>query len=314
MFNPSHYASRLADGDKYRTHIAERSAPWVDFLTQWLPTNYPGYLLPNTTTSLEEWQTQARTALSVKVFTLFPSVAAEYYRRRGAHVRIEEEAHLRRLLTDAIPVGLEGWSEDITRPRIIVQDANTMPSTPLLTPRDMPPTPPLTPPSSILSYALETYADEEDFSVQNPLLTPLLLPFLPHCPPLPLKVRHPPADMSQTAKLLCLARWTSFDPITGTPFLLKSPRGKGSEFGWQDSGVQEEVLANWLKKVWWGVWERQGLINFVGMWKRRLEKEETKREKERLRTEQARLEREETNKGENRRAKILERLKRVSKC
>lgn len=48
---------------------------------------------------------------------------------------------------------------------------------------------------------------------------------------------------------------------------------------WTDAiyaGAREEVLLRWAKEEWWRVWARQSIVNYVGMWRGRLEKESKK--------------------------------------
>jgi hypothetical protein len=88
--------------------------------------------------------------------------------------------------------------------------------------------------------------------------------------------------MSTEAKLLCLARWTLFDTVNGTPYLLSSPRDKDFEMRWTDAtyaGATENAVTSWAKEMWWHIWIRQSHTNYVGMWKKRFEKEDKKAEK-----------------------------------
>jgi hypothetical protein len=94
----------------------------------------------------------------------------------------------------------------------------------------------------------------------------------------------PPANMSPEAKLLCLARWTLFDPIHGAPYLISSPRDKDFEMNWAGAkylGVSDRILVEWAKEMWWHTWIRQSHINYVGMSKKRFEKEDRKAERKR---------------------------------
>jgi hypothetical protein len=63
---------------------------------------------------------------------------------------------------------------------------------------------------------------------------------------------------------------------------------------WSEHGVPDEVLVAWVKEMWWVIWMRQALVNYVGtyleacmmvscanrfvvgMWKHRFEKEDAK--------------------------------------
>jgi hypothetical protein len=118
----------------------------------------------------------------------------------------------------------------------------------------------------------------------EPWNIPLYLEALPRTPPLTCTPRTPPANMSLEAKLLCLARWTLFDPINGKPYLLSSPRDKDFVMNWAYatySGAKDEILVKWAKEMWWHIWIRQSHTNYVGMWKKRFEKEDRKAEKQR---------------------------------
>ncbi|KAF1977754.1 hypothetical protein BU23DRAFT_587284 [Bimuria novae-zelandiae CBS 107.79] len=136
IFNPAHYAARLEE-EKYQKHIEDRAAPWVYFLTEWVPaqfTQYPGYRIYDDETSLEEWRERTRAAVKEKVFTMFPGITQTFYTKRAAHLREVEEGRLRQVLMEAIPEGLEGWSEDIARPRVVVQEPGQGLVTPPLNP------------------------------------------------------------------------------------------------------------------------------------------------------------------------------------
>jgi hypothetical protein len=84
--------------------------------------------------------------------------------------------------------------------------------------------------------------------------------------------------MSIEAKLLCLARWTLFDN-NGTPYLTTEAL-KEFEMNWAGSGAEDEELLKWVKEMWWPIWKRQCRVNYVGMWKKRFEKEDKKKAKE----------------------------------
>lgn len=42
------------------------------------------------------------------------------------------------------------------------------------------------------------------------------------------------------------------------------------------AGATNKVLVHWAKDMWWPVWQRQSRVNYVGMWKRKFEKEDKK--------------------------------------
>ncbi|KAJ4297752.1 hypothetical protein N0V90_005647 [Kalmusia sp. IMI 367209] len=288
VFNPAHFARRLEEG-KYRDHIEERSAPWVHFITEWIPEHYPGYRMSGQDISLDEWRKLMRVAMREKVFTLFPSITPEYYTKRGTYLKHVEEHRLQQLLKSAIPNGRDGWNSDISKPPTRVQSASPVafPLNPTLSNDSVsviafehPPTPPNTPPSSIKSSDLSDNTATAS-ALGDLLATPLYVHLLPRDPPFPFKANPPPDSMSVDAKLLCLARWSRFDPQTGAPYLLREPREKKFEMCWSDSGASDEILVKWAKEMWWGIWVRQCYVNYVGMWKRRFEKDDVKAEKAR---------------------------------
>lgn len=56
-----------------------------------------------------------------------------------------------------------------------------------------------------------------------------------------------------------------------------APRSKEEDMYWADAvyaGATEEVLLRWAREEWWGTWARQVVVNYMGMWRRRFEKEE----------------------------------------
>ncbi|KAI4613503.1 uncharacterized protein J4E87_009804 [Alternaria ethzedia] len=303
LFHPGHFAARLAE-EKYHERLEDRAPYWTHFIKEWVPQHYPGYRHLQQTTDPEEasskthehveedlsaWQTRTRAAVRNKVFTMFPHVATAYYTKRAAWVKEREEQRLRELITQAIPTDKNGWSSDISVPTIVVKHAQPM--TPDLEPTATgeltpPLTPPLTPGLSIdhspispsalvpppLSPSLSTTTSP------SPALY-LYVDALPSTPPLPFSASPPPPNMSPSAKLLCLFRWTLFCPSTGTPYLATVPRDKDFTMAWTDAqyaGATDGVLVRWAEEVWWRVWVRQCVVNYRGMWKRRFEKVERK--------------------------------------
>jgi hypothetical protein len=88
--------------------------------------------------------------------------------------------------------------------------------------------------------------------------------------------------MSPAAKLLCLFRWTLFDPETGTPFFATMPREKDFQMRWTDAqyaGATDDELIQWAREAWWYIWMRQAAVNYVGLWKRRFRREDDKKAK-----------------------------------
>jgi len=43
---------------------------------------------------------------------------------------------------------------------------------------------------------------------------------------------------------------------------------------------EKEVLVTWVKEMWWVVRGRQWRINWVGLWRKRMEREDKKKAKE----------------------------------
>ncbi|KAI4673777.1 uncharacterized protein J4E84_010922 [Alternaria hordeiaustralica] len=306
LFHPGHFAARLTE-EKYHDRLEDRAPYWTHFIKEWVPRHYPGYRHIQHITDPEEddskaiehvdqdlsvWQTRTRAAVRNKVFTMFPHIATEYYTKRAAWVKEREEQRLRELITQAIPTGKNGWSSEVPVPIIIIKHAQpqtpdleptatgelTPPLTPPLTPSlsiDHSPTSPTSPVPSPLSPSLSTTTSP------NPALH---VDALPYTPPLPFSASPPPPNMSATAKLLCLFRWTLFCPSTGTPFLATVPRDKDFTMAWTDAqyaGATDGVLVRWAEEVWWRVWVRQCVVNYRGMWKRRWEKKEKAEKAER---------------------------------
>jgi hypothetical protein len=243
---------------------------------------------------------------------MFPHVATEYYSKRAAYMKEQEELRLRAMITAAIPAGDNGWSDDILKTRLIIKLLKGDPSTPELKPTAAGElTPPLTPTEKVFeSLSLPSSTSfPAVLQPKEPWDVPLYLEPLPRAPPLACTPHPPPANMSPEAKLLCLARWTFFDPINGAPYLLSLPRAKDFEMHWTDAtyaGATHEVLVDWAKEMWWYVWIRQSHTNYVGMWKKRFEKEDRKAEKKRE-EEHAKAKKEELANAEK--EKILWRLK-----
>jgi hypothetical protein len=298
-----------------------------------VPNHYPGHesagisnsvdkVAPNTVKSeaveLQAWYKRTRLAAREKVFTMFPHVAAQYYTKRATCVKEQEEQRLRALITAVIPVGDSGWKDDFPQPDIIIKQPTADPSTPKMKPTAIGElTPPLTP--------IETGTDKElhipgsilpspaSLELTEPWsMVPLYLDRLPRNPPQTCSPHPPPTNMSLEAKLTCLARWTLFDPNNGTPYLLATPRDKDFEMSWTEAtylGASEEMLVEWAKDMWWHVWIRQSHTNYVGMWKKRFEKEDRKSERSKD-EEEAKLRAEEMVKMD--REKIMARLKTLN--
>ncbi|KAF1852105.1 uncharacterized protein K460DRAFT_299873 [Cucurbitaria berberidis CBS 394.84] len=325
LFNPAHFAARLAE-EKYFDRLEDRSPHWIYFLKEWIPEHYPGYQLSAENTErfdvqnneLQAWYKRNRAAVREKVFNMFPHIATEYYIKRSAYMKVLEEHKLREAIANAIPTERNGWTDDFLQPKIVIKQpaSATAQLPPMEISEIIPPSPcshmgkgsgrdvtlskilptkthPLTPPS-------------------EPWDIPVYLDALPRTPPLACTPYPPPANMSREAKLLCLARWTRFDPSTGTPYLLPTPHGKDFEMHWADAtyaGATEQVLTEWAREMWWHIWIRQSHVNYVGMWKKRFEKEDLKAEKEKL-VEEARVEAEKLTKANS--EKIMARMKTLN--
>ncbi|KAF2712758.1 hypothetical protein K504DRAFT_427354 [Pleomassaria siparia CBS 279.74] len=280
LFNPAHFAQRLKS-DKYADHLEDRSAPWVHFVTEWIPEHYPGYCLPSAAATPEEpdlqtWYSSTRVFLREKAFTAFPSAAVLYYQKRRTCLREIEEQRLRRLLMSVLPSDHQGWTDDIPPPPIIITIKPTLPPSPALAPQESPtpltfsvdtglPTPPPSPnPSSAHHHPLSRSPPAGREYIPSP----------------------PPSNMSPEARLLCLARWTLFHPLTRTPYLAREPRGKKSIVYWANSQASDEVLVEWAKGMWWIVWARQSYVNWVGQWRSRFRKEDEKAARKVVRVEE----------------------------
>ena len=272
---PKHYPGYRFGQDQYsRSASCDYNEGWVDL-------------------ELHEWYKRTRVCVRDKVFTMFPHIASEYYTKRAAHVKENEEHRLRAMIMASIPVGEIGWKDDFHKPRIMIKQPGLVePRTPELKPTAAGElTPPLTP----IENARDNERHLSDFVLPVSASLPpapwnvvLFLDPLPRDPPILCMPHPPPANMSQEAKLLCLARWTLFDPIHGTPYLLSSPRDKDFEMDWTSAkylGASDQILIEWAKEMWWHTWIRQSHTNYVGMWKKRLKKEDSKAEKRRAEEE-----------------------------
>lgn len=309
LFHPGHFAARLAEV-KYYDRLEDRSQHWTYFVKEWVPKHFPGHkhIIKNKNDhardtmpdkdgkELQAWYTKTRAVVREKVFTLFPHVATEYDVKRAAYIKEQDEQKLRATLIAAIPQGNSGWTDDFPQPQIIIKQAEQDPDTPVMKPSAAgEPTPPLTPVQegtdkdvSLSHFMLPTAATTPP--PREPWVIPLYLDPLPRNPPLTCTPRLPPANMSPEAKLVCLARWTLFDPINGAPYLLSAPRDKDFEMQWTDAtdaGAAEQDLIKWAETMWWHIWIRQSHTNYVGMWKKRFEEEDKKAEKKRAEEEAA---------------------------
>jgi hypothetical protein len=303
LFHPGHFAARLAVV-QYYSRLEDRSPHWTYFIKEWVPKHYPGYNIAEDQPSpaihienvqaqknreLQTWYKLTRAAVCEKVFTMFPHVAAEYYTKRAGYLKKQEEQKLRTMITAAIPVGDTGWRDDFPQPRIIIKQADTAPDTPEIKPTAANEfTPPLTPIEEACDKSLHrsglVLPSPATLQSRSSWIVPLYLEPLSRAPPLACVPHPPPANFSPEAKLLCIARWTLFDIVNGTPYLLSAPRDKDFEMNWADAayfGATDRVLVDWAKEMWWHIWIRQSHTNYVGMWKKRFEKEDRKIEKKR---------------------------------
>lgn len=335
LFNPAHFGARLAEPDYYE-RLEDRSPHWTYFIKEWVPARYPGYMFrkqyasPDETANMTQknqievlglWYKRTRAVLREKVFTMFPHIATAYYTKRAAHVKELEEQRLRALITAAIPSADNGWTDNVPHPQIVIKHDKSLPSTPRLKPIVVGElTPPLTPTDEVFRENMTPF----DFTIpavagtklperlKEPWDVPLHLEPLPRTPGHGCTPQPPPASFPLDKRLLCLARWTLFDPSNGKPYLLPAPREKDFEMQWTEltyAGATDEDLTSWAKRIWWPIWIRQCYVNYVGMWKKRFEKEDQKAEKKRLEDE-ARQKAEEAVKQN--RERVMGRLKMIN--
>ncbi|KAL1792284.1 hypothetical protein ACET3X_008791 [Alternaria dauci] len=293
LFHPGHFAARLAE-EKYNDRLEDRAPHWTPFIKEWVPEHYPGYCLNEASQRIDDdlyaWYNRIRAAVREKVFTMFPHVATEYYNKRAAWAKECEEQRLRDLITKAIPTGTDGWTNDIPQHTMVVKHQQlvtpelssvvtgemTPPSTPLLTPSlsiATTSTPPCSPISSFFTALSPTQSED----------VPVYIDALPRTPTVPFTPSPPPANMSPSAKLLCLFRWTLFDPDTGVLSLAPAPREKNFQMQWTDAkhaGATDDELVQWARDMWWCIWVRQAAVNYVGMWRRRFDKEDSRKRRE----------------------------------
>lgn len=304
LFHPGHFAARLAE-EKYNDRLEDRAPHWTPFIKEWVPKHYPGYSLNERVAGLEDnnsqtgehvddglqlWYKHTRAAVRDKVFTMFPHIATEYYIKRAAWAKECAEQRLRDFITNTIPTGIDGWTSDAPQATIVVkyQQSATPDLLPTMIGEMTPPsTPPLTPSLSIATTSTTPCSPVSSFfpplSSTHPQDVPVYIDALPRTPPVPFTPHPPPANMSPSAKLLCLFRWTLFDPDTGTLSLATTPREKNLQMQWTDvtyAGATDDDILRWAEKMWWCIWVRQAAVNYVGMWKRRFEKEDSKKMRE----------------------------------
>jgi hypothetical protein len=254
---------------------------------------------------LDAWYQYMRTEIRDLVLAMYPLQAQEYYVKRGDHLKAVEEERLRTLIKAAIPIGANGWDPNRQQPTILLKPASIPASVQLpetLSRRDSVACKTVTASATSSSTfsaspASDTAATDStldsgiffesaiDHAASQPQphtsmsRTPLILEELARTPELSFVPQSPPASMSIDAKLLCLARWTLFD-ASGQPYLACEPREKGLEMSWASSGAEDGVLLRWAEDMWWHVWMRQCRVNYVGMWKRRFEKEDKRAQKQ----------------------------------
>lgn len=304
LFHPGHFAARLAE-EKYNDRLEDRAPHWTPFIKEWVPKHYPGYFLNEHVAGLQDnggqtsehieddlhvWYKHTRAAVRDKVFTMFPHIATKYYIKRAAWAKEREEQGLRDLISKTIPASIDGWTSDVSRPTIVVkhQQSTTPDLLPAMIGEMTPPsTPPLTPSLSIATTPTTPYSPVSSFfpplSSTHPQDIPVYIDALPRTPPVPFTPHPPPANMSPSAKLLCLFRWTSFDPDAGALSLATTPREKNFQMQWTDvtyAGATDDDLLRWAESMWWCIWVRQAAVNYTGMWRKRFEKEDNKKMRE----------------------------------
>lgn len=251
LFNPSHFAARLAT-ENYARRIDDRSPHWIPFIKEWIPSRYPCYgYATDAWDSIEDtidpaqrdvdlktWNKNKRAAVREKVLTMYPNIAQAYYTKRAAHVKGLEEQRLKALIIKALPKGDAGWKDDLLQPCIIVKRSEADLKTPKfgitasgqLTPPVMPEDKVFDPDVIVTNLIIPSSSSPvQPASVWD---VPLHLEALPRKPPYAWKPSPPPANMGDDRKLLCIARWTQFDPPTvNFPFFLhpmaRDPRCTG---------------------------------------------------------------------------------------
>jgi hypothetical protein len=225
---------------------------------------------------------------------MYPFTAHEYYLKRGEYLRDVEEYRLRELIKAAIPLGLDGWNQNLPQPPIIIKCACATPQSqtpdikaikdlaPLVTRPSTGPssstmspnsgsgmtgsvgTPNSSSPDSSSPFEIIDWPEPSFVTLPHRMEeTPLLLEELARPPPSSQDFvpRPPQQAISVDAKLLCLARWTHFD-APGNPYLACEPREKRFEMSWARSDAEDAVLVKWAKEMWWHVWARQFRVNY----------------------------------------------------
>lgn len=294
LFNPAPLAERLKD-EKYVKQLSDRAPSHVPFVRSWIPDLFPGYELsgPDVAGKLAHWCATTRALVRHRVLAMYPYAAQQYYLKRGDYLREMEENRVRDLMKASIPVGLDGWDENLTEPPII-KSASPPSQIRNIEPYklSLPITEPLTPPPS---PTLTTYTESRikdglgipnsspsDLSLVSEAIfwsevekTPLILEELPRSPPREFLLHPPPKSMPVDTKLIFLARWTRFD-ASGKPYISSKPREKNFAMDWASSSAEDAILVRWAQDMWWHVWVRQHRVNYVGMWRKRFEKEDRK--------------------------------------
>jgi formylmethanofuran dehydrogenase subunit B len=46
------------------------------------------------------------------------------------------------------------------------------------------------------------------------------------------------------------------------------------------AGAADDDLLRWAESMWWCIWVRQAAVNYMGMWRKRFEKEDSRRMRE----------------------------------
>ncbi|KAF2994059.1 hypothetical protein E8E13_001960 [Curvularia kusanoi] len=280
LFHPGHFKAKF-DDESYLVQHAHRS----DFLKKWIPERFPNHEPDNEDDKdVQAWTMHTRQTVKEKVFMRLPHTAVAYYTKLAAYTKEVEEHDLRDKITAAIPSGSNGWDPTFKLPNIIVREpvsaeTASVPPKEISLPQHDELTPP---PSPKLQPLVSPFNTQEHELPSNLLNTPLIIDALPRQPPHPCKASPPPQSMSSPARLACLARWTAFS-ATGTPHLLTHPHAKDFDLRWSEAveaGCSEEELLVWARDMWWVIWVRQCVVNWRGMWMKRIEKEDKKAEKE----------------------------------
>ncbi|CAG5155431.1 uncharacterized protein ALTATR162_LOCUS3659 [Alternaria atra] len=239
LFHPGHFAARLAE-EKYNERLEDRAPYWTHFIKEWVPKHYIGYCPIHHTTETEQHDGKTN------VYT--DEDLQAWYRRTRATVRDKVFTMLPHIATEYYNKRA-AWAKEREEQRLRDVIANAIPS-------------------AHPSPLRQSHRSSLSPLFSQPPNPPLYIDALPRVPPVPFAPQPPPPNMSPTAKLLCLFRWTLFDPETGTPLLATMPREKDFQMQWMDvqyAGATDDELIQWAREAWWYIWMRQAAVNYVGL-------------------------------------------------